>query len=475
MKETFQFSNTEMITGVVSSELMNTLEEKLARETLMHGVFLNIHGKGVIIKGDSGIGKSEIALELVKRGHLLVADDAVELYRIGQKIVGKAPAVLANLLEIRGIGVIDVSKMFGISAILDRNDVDLVIQLERWVPSREYTRVGVEENDISEDVLGIKIPKIVVPVSSGRSMSVIIEAAVMNMRLRDVGIDSSKEFVERILKNIDHNKQNNDFSLSFNTFIEIGPLSIQWYAVCILTGAAIAYFLGQYHFKKLGYSKEILSDYVFGLLFVGIIGARIWYVIFMWNELYANNPMEIIMINHGGLAIQGGVITGLIYSYFFFKKRNISFLVAGDAIMPGVLIAQACGRWGNFFNQEAYGSAVDLSFLKALHLPQFIIDKMYIHGQYYQPTFLYESLGCVIGFLIIFFIIRKYQQKQGIQFFTYFIWYGVIRFFIEAFRTDSLYVFGLKTAQLVSIVFFIVGLIGFIYCHFKGQDVLEER
>ena len=203
----FPIFQTEMITGVVSSELMNTLEEKLARETLMHGVFLNIHGKGVIIKGNSGIGKSEIALELVKRGHLLVADDAVELYRIGQKIVGKAPAVLANLLEIRGIGVIDVSKMFGISAILDRNDVDLVIQLERWVPSREYTRVGVEENDISEDVLGIKIPKIVVPVSSGRSMSVIIEAAVMNMRLRDVGIDSSKEFVERILKNIDHNKQ----------------------------------------------------------------------------------------------------------------------------------------------------------------------------------------------------------------------------------------------------------------------------
>ena len=106
-----------------------------------------------------------------------------------------------------------------------------------------------------------------------------------------------------------------------------------------MTGAAIAYFLGQYHFKKLGYSKEILSDYVFGLLFVGIIGARIWYVIFMWNELYANNPMEIIMINHGGLAIQGGLITGLIYSYFFFKKRNISFFVAGDAIMPGVLIA----------------------------------------------------------------------------------------------------------------------------------------
>ena len=195
---------TSMPTGRVSSELINSLEEALARETLMHGVFLNIYGKGVIIKGDSGIGKSEIALELVKRGHLLVADDAVELYRLGQKIVGKAPEVLSNLLEIRGIGVIDVSKMFGIASILDRDNVDLIIQLDRWVPSREYTRVGIEENDVEEDILGIKIPKVVVPVSSGRSMSVIIEAAVMNMRLKDVGVDSSKEFVERILRNIDN-------------------------------------------------------------------------------------------------------------------------------------------------------------------------------------------------------------------------------------------------------------------------------
>lgn len=198
---------TQLATGRVSSDLINMLEEALARETLIHGVFLNIYGKGVIIKGDSGIGKSEIALELVKRGHLLVADDAVELYRLGQKIVGKAPEVLSNLLEIRGIGVIDVSKMFGIASILDRDVVDLIIQLDRWVPSREYTRVGIEENDVEEDILGIKIPKVVVPVSSGRSMSVIIEAAVMNMRLKDVGVDSSKEFVERILRNIDNNKK----------------------------------------------------------------------------------------------------------------------------------------------------------------------------------------------------------------------------------------------------------------------------
>ena len=259
------------------------------------------------------------------------------------------------------------------------------------------------------------------------------------------------------------------------TFIEIGPFSIQWYAVCIMTGAVIAYLIGQYHFKKLGYDKEILSDYFVGLLVIGIIGARIWYVIFMWNELYANNPIEIFMITNGGLAIQGGVFAGLLYSYFFFKKREIPFFVAGDAIMPGVLIAQACGRWGNFFNQEAYGSEVSLSFLKSLHLPDFIIDNMYIHGQYYHPTFLYESIGCLLGFLLIIFVVKRFQKKQGIQFFSYFVWYGFIRYFIEGLRTDSLYVFGLKTAQLVSIGFFIVGIIGIVYCHFKGKDKVKER
>lgn len=203
----FPIYRTEAFTGRVSIDLINKLDEVLAPETLIHGVFLNIHGKGVIIKGDSGIGKSEIALELVKRGHLLVADDAVELYHMGQTIVGKAPEVLRNLLEIRGIGVIDVSKMFGISATLDKDQVDLIIQLDRWVPSREYTRIGMEENDDTEEILGVKIPKIIVPVTSGRSMSVIIEAAVMNMRLREYGVDSSKEFVDRILLNIDRNKE----------------------------------------------------------------------------------------------------------------------------------------------------------------------------------------------------------------------------------------------------------------------------
>lgn len=253
------------------------------------------------------------------------------------------------------------------------------------------------------------------------------------------------------------------FFPEYNIFLKIGGLQIHMYAVCIIIGAFIAYMLGQYNFKKLGYSSEILSDYFFGVLMTGIIGARIWYVIFMWKELYMSHPEEIIAIWHGGLAIQGGIIAALIYSYYFFKKKDIPFFVAGDAIMPGVLIAQACGRWGNFFNHEAFGSAVSLNFLKLLHLPQFIINNMYIEGAYHHPTFLYESVGNLIVFLVIILVVRKKAQCTGEQFFSYFIGYGIVRFFVEGLRTDSLMLGPIRMAQLTSIVFIVVGVAGIYY------------
>lgn len=263
------------------------------------------------------------------------------------------------------------------------------------------------------------------------------------------------------------------FFEDFSTFLSIGPVHIQWYAICILAGACFAYFLGQYRFKQLGYRQEILSDYFFALLLIGIVGARIWYVIFTFDEMYATDPMEIFAIWHGGLAIQGGIFAGLIYSYFFFKKHHIPFLVAGDAIMPGVLIAQACGRWGNFFNQEAFGGEVSLHFLQSLHLPDFIIEHMFIDGAYHHPTFLYESLGNLLAFVLIVFVLRRFQKYIGMQFFSYFICYGVVRFFVEGMRTDSLMFLGLRTAQLVSVAFVAVGVAGMIYLHFKGQKVAE--
>lgn len=209
-EKNFPIFISDQATGRLSIEISSYLDELLAETSILHGVFLSIHGKGVIVKGDSGIGKSEIALDLIQRGHILVADDCVELSRVGNSIIGKSPAVLSNLLEIRGIGVIDVVKMFGVSSILDKDVVDLVVQLERWVPSKEYTRIGTEGIDIYEDILGVKIPKVIVPVTGGRSMSAIIEAAVMNMRLKELGYDSTEEFVNRILNNISQQNENGD-------------------------------------------------------------------------------------------------------------------------------------------------------------------------------------------------------------------------------------------------------------------------
>lgn len=254
----------------------------------------------------------------------------------------------------------------------------------------------------------------------------------------------------------------------FGVLLTWGSVTIRMYAIMILTGALIAYALGRYRFRQLDYDPEILSDYFFGVLFSGIIGARIWYVIFSWQELYAGHPEEIIAIWHGGLAIQGGLIVGVIYSLLFFKKREIPFLVAGDAIMPGVLIAQACGRWGNFFNQEAYGGIVSRAFLERWHIPGWIIDKMYIGTAYHHPTFLYESIGNVLAFLVIVLIIRRFARRNGTQFFSYFIAYGLVRIPVEALRTDSLMLGSFKMAQLTSVLFITFGIAGLIYLHFKG-------
>ena len=255
--------------------------------------------------------------------------------------------------------------------------------------------------------------------------------------------------------------------------LSIGSIQIYWYSVIILIAIFVAASIVYYEMKKQGVTGDDFTDLFFNTVLFGIIGARIYYVLFNLSY-YLENPIEMFEIWNGGLAIHGALIAGIIYVYLFCRKKKLNTLKILDMIVVGVIIGQSIGRWGNFFNQEAYGSAVSLNFLKSLHLPQFIIDKMYIHGTYYQPTFLYESIGCVLGFLIIFFVIRKFQKKQGIQFFSYFIWYGIIRFFIESFRTDSLYVFGLKTAQLVSIAFVIVGMIGFIYCHLKGNRVKDS-
>ena len=186
-------------------DIVAFLDEQLATSMCIHGGLLSIYGKGVLIRGESGMGKSEIALELIKRGHLLVADDRVDCYRIHNKIVGKAPELLREMLEIRGIGVINVSRMFGVSSVLPKAEINFQVNLEPWKADQDYDRVGIEEKK-HENILGIDIPKIVVPVREGRSMAVIIESAVTNYMLSVMGMDSAKEFEQRVLVYIEKNK-----------------------------------------------------------------------------------------------------------------------------------------------------------------------------------------------------------------------------------------------------------------------------
>lgn len=187
-------------------DIVAFLDEELATGDCLHGGLISIYGKGVLIRGDSGMGKSEIALELIKRGHLLVADDRVDCFRIHNKIVGKAPDLLRGMLELRGIGIINVQRMFGITSVIQKAEVSLEICLEKFQTNADYDRVGIEEKKY-DSILGVDIPKIVIPVREGRSMAVIIESAVTNYILGEMGMDSAKEFEQRVLDYIEQNKE----------------------------------------------------------------------------------------------------------------------------------------------------------------------------------------------------------------------------------------------------------------------------
>lgn len=242
--------------------------------------------------------------------------------------------------------------------------------------------------------------------------------------------------------------------VAFNIF----GFNVYYYSLCILLGVIVAYILITREGKKQGLTKEFTSDLIFYTLIIGILGARVYYCVFNL-DYYLANPSEILKIYNGGLAIHGGVIAGLIFVYFYTKKKNVSFIKVLDIVAPAVIIAQSFGRWGNFFNQEAHGGITTYQNLKNMHIPEFIINGMHIEGKYYYPTFFFESIWCLIGFIILMIARRNKNLRKGFQIGFYFIWYGIGRFFIEAFRTDSLMFFGLKIAQIVSLIGIIIGII----------------
>ncbi|HCY0620183.1 TPA: prolipoprotein diacylglyceryl transferase [Staphylococcus aureus] len=252
-----------------------------------------------------------------------------------------------------------------------------------------------------------------------------------------------------------------------------GPLSVRWYGIIIAVGILLGYFVAQRALVKAGLHKDTLVDIIFYSALFGFIAARIYFVIFQC-PYYAENPGEIIKIWHGGIAIHGGLIGGFIAGVIVCKVKNLNPFQIGDIVAPSIILAQGIGRWGNFMNHEAHGGPVSRAFLEQLHLPNFIIENMYINGQYYHPTFLYESIWDVAGFIILVNI-RKHL-KLGETFFLYLTWYSFGRFFIEGLRTDSLMLTSnIRVAQLVSILLILISISLIIYRRIKYNPPLYSK
>ena len=254
-------------------------------------------------------------------------------------------------------------------------------------------------------------------------------------------------------------------------------IDIMWYGILITSGIILAAFICCKRASKHGITSDTVLNFVIICIPVAIIGARLYYVVFNWSY-YAGDILRIINTRAGGLAIHGGIIGGVITILVYSKKHNkkineiIKYM---DICTFGLILGQIIGRWGNFFNSEAHGGETTRLFLEKIHIPSFIINGMYINGIYYHPTFFYESILNLIG-LITLLIVRKNKNiKNGMLLSIYLIWYSIVRFFIEALRTDSLMLGTLKMAQVISIILFITGIIIFIISLKKGNYYNERK
>ena len=190
---------TKDTTSYIVSSLITYLKSSLAPRVTRHGVLVEIYGEGILINGDSGIGKSETAIELVKRGHRLIADDAVEIRKVSSRqLVGNAPEVLRHYIELRGIGVINVAKLFGMGAVKDSCNIDLIINMVPWRDGEAYDRLGIETQ--YTEILGVKVPSVTIPITPGRNLAVILEVAAMNNRQKRMGYNAALEFTEQMGK-----------------------------------------------------------------------------------------------------------------------------------------------------------------------------------------------------------------------------------------------------------------------------------
>ena len=265
--------------------------------------------------------------------------------------------------------------------------------------------------------------------------------------------------------------------------IDFGFIQIYWYSIFILLGMALGMIIVLEEAKRKHFNENTITDLIFWTVIWGVIGARFHYVIYNFNY-YSLHQAEIFEIWNGGLAIHGGIIFGTLYVIYFARKRKIHILKLTDLCAPGLIAGQMIGRWGNFFNGEAYGACVGRAALEKLPLPKFIIDGMYIQkeGDYCHPAFLYESIWNLIGLIILLFLRKLKYIKEGQITGFYLVWYSAGRFVIEGMRTDSLMLGGFKVAQIISVILLITGLVLIWFRIRKGrfeylynENIKEEK
>lgn len=192
---------TSMRTSEFMAAIIAYLNVQLGPRITRHGVLVEVYGEGILLLGDSGVGKSETAIELLKRGHRLIADDAVEIKKVSATtLIGRAPEIIRHYVELRGIGIVDVRRLFGMGAVKESEKIDLIINLEEWETGKMYDRLGLDEQ--TTEILGIKVPSITLPVSSGRNLSVVIEVAAMNNRQKKMGYNTAQEFNKRLMESM---------------------------------------------------------------------------------------------------------------------------------------------------------------------------------------------------------------------------------------------------------------------------------
>lgn len=247
--------------------------------------------------------------------------------------------------------------------------------------------------------------------------------------------------------------------------LQIGPLQIHWYGILIGAGILLCYLYVLAEAKRRKLEVKHIDNMAFWMVLCGVIGARAYFVIFNLSHFVAN-PLESFMIWKGGMAIHGALIGGAIPFFIYIFRHKIPWLLYADVVMPGILFAQALGRWGNFFNNEAFGTPTNLPW--KLFIPPYARPEEFANAEYFHPAFLYESLWNLVGVFVLVLLTRSVFRKNaakpaGIVFLGYLIWYGAGRFFIESLRIDSLYLGSFRAAQAVSLLMILGGVIGLIF------------